>query len=123
MASLLQHMLRGGINPIVTVLDCSNAFYKCKFFLLFKRLLDKGLPPVVIRELAYIYMEQYGWVKWGDSKSRQMAIYNGTRQGAILSPKFPLTPMGVLALGSAHARPSAQPPIDVRGNFPARVSA
>ena len=62
------------------------ACYKCKFFLLFKRLLDKGLPPVVIRELAYIYMEQYGWVKWGDSKSRQMAIYNGTRQGAILSP-------------------------------------
>ena len=37
--------------------------------------------------------------------------------------KFPLMPMGVLAPGSAHARPSAQPPIDVRGNFPARVSA
>ena len=31
--------------------------------------------------------------------------------------KFPLTPMGVLAPGSAHARPSAQPPIDVSGNF------
>jgi hypothetical protein len=26
--------------------------------------------------------------------------------------KFPLTPMGVLAPGSAHARPSAQTPID-----------
>jgi hypothetical protein len=25
--------------------------------------------------------------------------------------------------GSAHARPSAQPPIDVSGNFPAQVSA
>ena len=37
--------------------------------------------------------------------------------------KFPLTPMGVLAPGSAHARPSAQPPIDVSGNFPARMSA
>ena len=31
--------------------------------------------------------------------------------------KIPLTPMGVLAPGSAHARPSAQPPIDVSGNF------
>ena len=31
--------------------------------------------------------------------------------------------MGVLAPGSAHARPSAQPPIDVSGNFPAPVSA
>ena len=31
--------------------------------------------------------------------------------------------MGVLAPGSAHARPTAQPPIDVSGNFSAHVSA
>ena len=31
--------------------------------------------------------------------------------------------MGVLAPGSAHARPSAHPPIDSSGNFPAHVSA
>ena len=31
--------------------------------------------------------------------------------------------MGVLAPGSAHARPSAQPSIDVSGNFPAHMSA
>jgi hypothetical protein len=37
--------------------------------------------------------------------------------------KIPLTPMGVLAPGSAHARPSALPPIDVSRNFPAHVSA
>ena len=37
--------------------------------------------------------------------------------------EFPLAPMGVLAPGSAHARPSARPPIDTSGNFPAPVSA
>jgi hypothetical protein len=31
--------------------------------------------------------------------------------------------MGVLAPGSAHARPSAQPPIDTSRNFPAPMSA
>ena len=36
---------------------------------------------------------------------------------------IPLSPMGVLAPGSAHARPSAQPPIDTSGNFPAHMSA
>jgi hypothetical protein len=36
---------------------------------------------------------------------------------------FPLVPMGVLAPGSAHARPSARPPINTSGNFPAHVSA
>ena len=29
----------------------------------------------------------------------------------------------VLAPGSAHARPSAQPPIDTSGHFPAHISA
>ena len=43
------------------------------------------------------------------------------RHGCIW--EFLLTPMGVLAPGSAHARPSAQPPIDVSGNFPPHVSA
>ena len=43
---------------------------------------------MVVRVLVYIYMEQYGWVKWGDIKSGQMNISNGTRQGAILSPIF-----------------------------------
>ena len=79
-------MLRNGIQPIVTVLDCSKAFDKCKFSLIFQRLHDKGLPPIVTRLLAYIYTEQYGWVKWGSSISSQMSIANGTRQGAILSP-------------------------------------
>ena len=37
--------------------------------------------------------------------------------------KFMLTPMGVLAPGFAHERPSSQPPINVSGNFPAHVSA
>ena len=35
--------------------------------------------------------------------------------------KFPLAPMGALAPGSAHARPSAQAPIDTKGNFSAQV--
>ena len=43
---------------------------------------------MVIRVIAFIYLEQHGWVKWGDSKSSNMAISNGIRQGAILSPIF-----------------------------------
>ena len=33
--------------------------------------------------------------------------------------EIPLAPMGVLASGSAHSRPSARPPIDVSGKFSA----
>ena len=37
--------------------------------------------------------------------------------------KIPLTPMGVLAPGSAYAGPSAQPPINTSGNLSAQGSA
>jgi hypothetical protein len=37
--------------------------------------------------------------------------------------KIPLVPIGVLAPGSAHARPSAQPPINTTRNSPVHVSA
>ena len=87
-SEVVQLMLRGGMNPVVTVLDCSKAFDKCKFSLLFDRLLEKGLPPIVVRVLMFIYVEQYSWVKWGGAKSSQFGISNGTRQGAILSPIF-----------------------------------
>ena len=50
--------------------------------------MEKGLPPIVVRVLVFIYMEQYSWVKWGDARSSQFGISNGTRQGAILSPLF-----------------------------------
>ena len=40
----------------------------------------------------------------------------------MCAKKNPLAPMGVLAPGSAHARPSPQPPTDTGGNFSAQVS-
>ena len=36
--------------------------------------------------------------------------------------KIPLASMGVLAPRSAHARPSARPPIDTSGNLSAHIS-
>ena len=79
-------MTRNGISPVVTVLDCSKAFDKCRFSILFSRLIEKNMPAIVVRTLVFIYMEQYAWVRWGDAKSSMMEITNGTRQGAILSP-------------------------------------
>ena len=85
---VVQHLLRSGTNPIVTVLDCTKAFDLCKFSILFNRILDTGVPPIVVRCLMTMYEDQYGWVKWGQAKSVTFPITNGTRQGAILSPTF-----------------------------------
>ena len=52
----------------------------------------------------------------------QLAIVHIASNSAFCMVKFLLAPMGVLTPGSAHSRPSAQPPIDTIGIFLAQVS-
>ena len=56
---VVQHLLRTGSNPIVTVLDCTKAFDLCKFSILFTRILDTGVPPIAVRCLMYMYEDQH----------------------------------------------------------------
>ena len=72
----------------MTLLDCSKAFDTCQFSVLFDKLHRKNLPALVIRTLIFVYEEQTAWVSWGNSKSGQFGIVNGTRQGSVLSPFF-----------------------------------
>jgi hypothetical protein len=82
------YFIRRKTPVIVTLLDCTMAFDKCRFDILFQKLLDRQVPPVVLRVLMYVYQEQYAWVKWGNEKSRMFRIQNGTRQGSVLSPSL-----------------------------------
>ena len=70
----------------MTLLDCTKAFDKCKFDILFDKLVKRGLPAVGIRVLMFVYEEQQAWVKWVKSKSGTFSVTNGTRQGSVLSP-------------------------------------
>ena len=53
---------------------------------LYSELLDRGVSPLVIRCLIYIYEYQTCNVKWGSSDSRSFNVKNGVRQGAVSSP-------------------------------------
>ena len=53
-------------TPIIGVtLDCSKAFDMCSFEIIFKKLLDRGLPAIIVRCLIFIYQQQVSWVRWG----------------------------------------------------------
>ena len=82
---VVQHYLRNGCNPIVGVLDCSQAFDLARWDQLFERLLAR-LPAIVVRVLIYSYQNQHAWVRWGDAKSDRFSVTNGTRQGSVFSP-------------------------------------
>jgi hypothetical protein len=50
-------------------------------------------------------------------------IYCSRKTGQDYRTTFLLMPMGVLATGYAHAKPSARPPMDMRGKNLALMSA
>ena len=45
------YFMRRGTAVTACLLDCSKAFDKCQFDKLFQKLVDKGLPAVVIQAL------------------------------------------------------------------------
>ena len=80
------YFMRRGTAVNACLLDCSKAFDKCKFDKLFVKLLETGLPPIVVRVLIFAYEEQTAMVKLAGKRSDTFSIRNGTRQGSVLSP-------------------------------------
>ena len=54
--------------------------------MLFKKLIERNVPAIVVRALIFCYEEQVAWVKWGNTNSEEFSVTNGTRQGAVMSP-------------------------------------
>ena len=67
------------------LLNCIKSLDKCKFDKVFTKLIDKGLPPLIVRVLTFVYEEQTAWVTLAGIKSEEFKISNGTRQGSVLS--------------------------------------
>ena len=80
------YFMRRGTAVSACLLDCSKAFDKCRFDVLFTKLIKKGLPAIVVKVLIFVYEEQTCWVKLGGKKSTSFRVTNGTRQGSVLSP-------------------------------------
>jgi hypothetical protein len=75
-----------------------------------ERALQK-IPPFW-KSINYMHTRHGGHIREIEDLSTELGVHF-----AECGIEFPLTPMRVLAPGSAHVTPSAQPPIDVSGNF------
>ena len=69
-------------------LDASKAFDRIDHWVLFDKLIARGVPHIVIRILMFWYQSQLMCVKWGHLTSTYFNVTNGVRQGSILSPKL-----------------------------------
>ena len=66
-------------------LDMTKAFDLVNYGKLFDKLKSR-ISPVFLRLLAYVYSYQRYNVKWNNSLSHSFSVYNGVKQGAIMSP-------------------------------------
>jgi hypothetical protein len=67
-------------------LDCSKAFDLVDYVILFEKLMNCGVDPLLLRLLYYSYSHHTGCVNWAGILSFSFPIKNGVRQGGVLSP-------------------------------------
>ena len=67
-------------------MDLSKAFDMVNWKELFLILRRRGVDPIFLRVLIFIYRNQKCNVKWNSSYSQHFSVRNGVRQGAVSSP-------------------------------------
>ena len=80
-----KHSIRGALYTI-NLLWLTKAFDRVNHWTLFRKLLNQGVPVILIRILLYWYRTQTFCIKWGSTTSEFFNVSNGVRQGGILSP-------------------------------------
>ena len=84
--NVISHFLQRGSSVFECFLDASKAFDFVQHSVLFQKLLERGLPTVVVRFLFRWYSQQKLKVCWGNTHSSVFGVSSGVRQGGVLSP-------------------------------------
>ena len=67
------------------LLDASKAFDRVHYGKLFRILLSKKLPILIIRWILDSYLRQSVFVMWDLCKSEYLKMYNGVKHGGVIS--------------------------------------
>ena len=84
--SVIDQYNRQGTAVYGCAMDLSKAFDMVEWVSLFKVLEARGVSPIFLRVLLYVYTNQSCCVKWNGSLSSAFSVSNGVRQGAVSSP-------------------------------------
>ena len=79
LTEFIEYLKRRSTSVYVALLDASKAFDKINHWVLFKKLLNRGVPIYLVKVLCYWYQHQSMYVKWGSTLSSKFQVTNGVR--------------------------------------------
>ena len=82
----ISYYVNNGTPVYALLLDASKAFDRVNYILLFKKLIKKGMCPLVVRLLLNMYTRQQLQVRWNTNVSAPFTVTNGVRQGGSYVP-------------------------------------
>ena len=84
-AETIQYYRSRGSNVYMLSLDATKAFDRVQYSKLFKILVDRNICPLMIRFIVNIYCVSTAMVKWNSEEADAFPIFNGVKQGAVIS--------------------------------------
>ena len=82
----ISYYVKNKSSVFCTFLDATKAFDRVHYCKLFRELLERHIPPVVVRILLCFYANNYVYVSWNCFNCEQFIARNGVKQGGVLSP-------------------------------------
>ena len=82
----IAYYVRNQSSVFCTFLDASKAFDRVQYSKLFRLLIKRKLPVVIIRVLVNLYMGNFVRVGWCGVFSDYFLATNGVKQDGVLSP-------------------------------------
>ena len=82
----VSYYVNNNTSVYCTFLDASKAFDRVEYSKLFRLLMKRKLPAIVLRMLCNMYVNHRARVQWNGVCSTVFAVLNGVKQGGIISP-------------------------------------
>ena len=102
--SVIKNYTRQNTTVFSSFLDASKAFDRVNHCKLFRKLIIRKVPLMVVRMLIFCHSKQGMCIKWGQATSDYFTISNGVRQGSTLSPRLFAVYVDDLSKQLIHAR-------------------
>ena len=82
----IDYYTSNGRSVFCTLLDATKALDRVDYCKLFRSLMYRDLPPIVLHLLLNMYTRQVTRVSWNGVFSSPFTVSNGVKEGGILSP-------------------------------------